>query len=65
MKFRQSLLSYAEKHEVTQAAIKYNVNKGIRITGAACNNQFFICLDILEGLNQISNALFRHQTTKE
>lgn len=26
MKFRQSLLSYAEKHEVTQAAIKYNVN---------------------------------------
>ena len=27
MKFRQSLLSYAEKHEVTQAAIKYNVNK--------------------------------------
>ena len=26
MKFRQSLLSYAEKHGVTQAAIKYNVN---------------------------------------
>ena len=29
MKFRQSLLSYAEKHEVTQAAIKYNVNTTI------------------------------------
>lgn len=27
MKFRQSLLSYAEKHGVTQAAIKYNVNR--------------------------------------
>ena len=27
MKFRQSLLSYAEKHGVTQAAIKDNVNR--------------------------------------
>lgn len=27
MKFRQYLLSYAEKHGVTQAAIKYNVNR--------------------------------------
>ena len=27
MKFRQSLLSYAEKHGITQAAIKYNVNR--------------------------------------
>ncbi len=33
--------------------------------GAACNDQFFICLDILEGLNQISNAFLRHQTTEE
>ena len=41
------------------------LHKGIRITGAACNDQFFICLDILEGLNQISNALLRHQTTEE
>ena len=41
------------------------LHKGIRITGAACNDQFFICLDLLEGLNQISNALLRHQTTEE
>lgn len=27
MRFRQSLLSYAEKHGVTKAAIKYNVNR--------------------------------------
>lgn len=27
MQFRQSLLKYAEKHGVTQAAIKYNVNR--------------------------------------
>ena len=27
MRFRQSLLKYAEKHGVTQAAIKYNVNR--------------------------------------
>ena len=33
------------------------LHKGIRITGATCDDQFFICLDILEGLNQISNAL--------
>ena len=26
MRFRQSLLNYAEKHGVTKAAIKYNVN---------------------------------------
>lgn len=26
MRFRQSLLNYAEKHSVTKAAIKYNVN---------------------------------------
>ena len=26
---------------------------------------FFFCLDILEGLNQISNALLWHQTTEE
>ena len=26
MRFRQSLLNYAEKHSVTMAAIKYNVN---------------------------------------
>ena len=31
MKFRQSLLSYAEKHEVTQAAIKYNVNRATSV----------------------------------
>ena len=41
------------------------LHKGIRITGAACNDQFFICLDILECLNQISNAFLRHQTTEE
>ncbi len=41
------------------------LHKGIRITGATCNDQFFICLDILEGLNQISNSLFWHQTTEE
>ena len=39
--------------------------KGIRIAGAACDNQLFIRLDILEGLNQISNTLFWHQTTEE
>ena len=41
MKFRQSLLSYAEKHEVTQAAIKYNVNtphRGITGTGLTGND---------------------------
>ena len=27
MRFRQSLLNYAEKHGVTKAAIKYNVNR--------------------------------------
>lgn len=27
MRFRQSLLSYAEEHGVTKAAIKYNVNR--------------------------------------
>ena len=26
MRFRQSLLKYAERHSVTKAAIKYNVN---------------------------------------
>ena len=36
MKFRQSLLSYAEKHEVTQAAIKYNVNKESPILPCCC-----------------------------
>ena len=41
------------------------LHKGIRITGATCNDQFFICLGILEGLNQISNPLFWHQTTEE
>ena len=41
------------------------LHKGIRITGAACDDQFFIRLDILEGLNQISNPLFWHQTTEE
>ncbi len=34
------------------------LHKGIRITGAACDDQLFIRLDILEGLNQISNPLF-------
>ena len=38
-------------------------HKGICITGTACDDHLFICLDILEGLNQISNPLFRHQTT--
>ena len=37
----------------------------IRIAGAACDDQLFIRLDILEGLNQISNTLFWHQTTEE
>ena len=37
----------------------------IRITRAACDNQLFIRLDILEGLNQISNTLFWHQTTEK
>ena len=41
------------------------IYKGIRIAGAACDDQLFICLDILEGLNQISNPLFWHQTTEE
>ena len=41
------------------------IYKGIRIAGAACDDQLFICLDILEGLNQISNPLLRHQTTEE
>ena len=41
------------------------LHKGIRIAGAARDNQLFICLDILEGLNQISNPLFWHQTTEE
>ena len=41
------------------------LHKGIRITGTACDNQLFIRLDILEGLNQISNPLFWHQTTEE
>ena len=27
MKFRQSLIKYSEKHGVTKAAIKYNVNR--------------------------------------
>ena len=41
------------------------LHKGIRITGAACDDQLFIRLDILESLNQISNPLFWHQTTEE
>ena len=40
MKFRQSLLSYAEKYGVTQAAIKYNVNR-----------QYFELLILLSGLS--------------
>ena len=39
MKFRQSLLSYAEKHEVTQAAIKYNVNAKIPQTTSPATPQ--------------------------
>ena len=41
------------------------LHKGIRITGATCDDQLFIRLNILEGLNQISNALLRHQKTEE
>ena len=41
------------------------LHKGIRIAGAACDDQLFIRLDILECLNQISNPLLRHQTTEE
>ena len=41
------------------------LHKRIRIARATCNDQFFICLDILKCLNQISNTLFRHQSTKE
>ena len=37
----------------------------IRITGAACDDQFFIRLDIFESLDQISNTFLRHQTTEE
>ena len=33
------------------------LHKGIRITGATCDDQFFIRLDILEGLNQIPPVL--------
>ena len=40
-------------------------HKGIGITGAACDDQFLIRLDIFEGLDQISNTLFRHQTPEE
>ena len=39
--------------------------RGWRFCRATCDDQFFICLYILEGLNQISNPLFRHQTTEE
>ena len=54
-----------ENSIVTLRQVFQFLHKGIRIAGAACNDQFFICLDILECLNQISNALFWHQTTEE
>ena len=50
---------------VTLRQVFQFLHKGIRIAGAACDNQLFIRLDILEGLNQISNPLFWHQTTEE
>ena len=54
-----------ENSIVTLRQLFQFLHKGIRIAGAARDDQLFIRLDILEGLNQISNPLFWHQTTEE
>lgn len=57
--------AFKENPIVTLCQVFQFLHKGIRIAGTACDDQLFICLDILEGLNQISNPLFWHQTTEE
>ena len=50
----------SRREDVSEKLKEENQMEWVRITRAACDNQLFIRLDILEGLNQISNALFRH-----